>query len=212
MATGRAPARGVRLLLLVLAAACPPAWAQTCTSTQDFERESAGLNAACCSNPANCAGGLPTACSRECAEVLAPVRSRCQAYLDQPANFQLKGILDTTAGTCRVKGCDATIDADGLVATRCADTSHGSTCTSSCRNGFALDPDAGQHRRVQSTEITFTCASNTAGALNADGMQAKDRWVPSSPFRCVTVGPPSERAFAQHTTRTALRNVAIVLK
>lgn len=197
-------------LLLALA---PTVLAQTCTTVQDFERETAGLNAACCDNPANCASGLPTTCSRQCAEVLAPVRSRCQAFLDQPVNFQIKSLLDVTAGTCRVKGCDATIDADGLVATRCPDTSHGATCTSSCRDGFALDPDAGRHRRAQSSEITFTCTSNTAGTLNADGMQSKDRWIPRNPFRCVSVGPPSERAFAPRNSANgapSLRSVPAI--
>ena len=180
------------LLLVALHAATVRA--QTCTTQADFARETEGLNAACCANPENCAGGLPTACSRQCAQVLAPVRSRCHAYLDQPANFPIKSILDTTAGTCRDKGCGATIDADGLAATRCADTRHGSTCTSSCRDGFVLDPGGGGHRRAQSSEITFTCSSNTDGTLNADGMQATDRWNPIQPFSCVSVGPPSERA------------------
>jgi len=184
------------LVLLVLHHAATSVRAQACTTQADFARETQALNTACCSNPANCAGGLPTACSRQCANVLAPVRSRCQAYLDQPANFPIKSILDTTAGTCRVKGCDASIDGDGLAATRCADTRHGSTCTSSCRDGFVLAPNGGGgHRRAQSSEITFTCSSNTDGTLNADGMRAVDRWIPAQPFSCVSVGPPSQRAF-----------------
>lgn len=186
---GKAPP----LLYIVLLLCGVRVRAQTCETQADFARETQGLNAACCTTAGNCDGGLPTSCSRQCAEVLGPVRARCQTYLDQPWNFALKSILDSTAGTCRIKGCDSTIDADGLAATRCADTRHGATCTSSCRDGFVVAADDGAHRRAQSSEITFTCSTNNPGALNMAGMQALDHWIPTQPFKCVSVAPHSDR-------------------
>ena len=71
----------------------------TCASFPDFMTYSDAVTTACCSDPAvTCPpGGIPSACTAACADILLPMQSRC---VDMLAAVGMTSAVDAAVATC----------------------------------------------------------------------------------------------------------------
>ena len=72
----------------------------SCDNLNDFGRLVAPVNLACCAGANECSSGAPSQCDAQCAMVLLPLMRACAAFLEQPKNSALQGILQGAVALC----------------------------------------------------------------------------------------------------------------
>jgi hypothetical protein len=75
-----------------------------CADVNEFIAMSASLTAACCAGDGACSGGIPNACSDNCAEILLPLRATCAEFLKGDGAV-FKQTIDDAADKCPAVPC-----------------------------------------------------------------------------------------------------------